>query len=296
VIPIAPVVDAEEEVAVFGRGARLVGIVTTPPAGRRPNAIGVILLNAGVVHRVGPSRMYVALGRRLARLGFTTLRFDHSGIGDSAAREDHSSFDESSISETVDAMDWLAVERHCSAFVLVGLCSGTLTAFRVAQADRRVRSLALLTALLVDPSTVPEDVVATAANRRTARSYLVEKAASAAAWRRLMAGGVDLRRVWHVGRRLLAGVHRESPSAADVQLVESLGQLLERNVSVSFVYAEPTTVLEWFRMTIGPHLAALKSRGRVEVRTLRRADHTFTQLRHQTAVIDHVCDWVQRCT
>ena len=289
---------ASEEAIVFGTNARLVGIVTAPSAavaGRERT--GVILLNAGVVHRVGPGRLYVTLARRLSRCGFTTLRFDHSGIGDSPSRDDQLNFDQSSVAETVDAMNWLASKRGCEAFVLVGLCSGTLTAFRVAQADSRVTSLVLLTALLLDPSTVPEEIVAEAADRRIARSYLVEKAASADSWKRMLAGNVDIRRIGRVLARLVRGrIRRPQVTPANAELIAQLNRLLERGVSVQFIYAEPTTVLEWFRMTLEPELPAFRRRGRIEFRLVKHADHTFTRGRHQVQVIDLIAEWFAQCT
>jgi hypothetical protein len=47
-----------EHALLFGDAQGLVGVITDPPGpggGSRP---GVILLNAGVIHRVGPSRLY----------------------------------------------------------------------------------------------------------------------------------------------------------------------------------------------------------------------------------------------
>jgi pimeloyl-ACP methyl ester carboxylesterase len=296
-MPNAPDLIANEEAIVFGTNVRLVGIVTAPsPARTAAEPVGVIFLNAGVVHRVGPSRLYVALARRLSAAGFTALRFDHSGVGDSPPRDDQLAFDESSVAETVDAMNWLAAERRCRSFVLVGLCSGTLTAFRAAQIDPRVRSLVLLTALLVDPSTVPEEIVAEMSNRRVARSYLVEKAGSRRAWRRIFSGKADYHRMWRavrtfIGRRLKPA--RLLPGHDE--LVDRVGHLLDRGVSLQFVYAEPTTVLEWFRMALEPALPSLRTRGRIELHLVKRADHTFTQLQHQAHVIDLVTTWVERC-
>ena len=293
----APDLNSEEAI-VFGTNVRLVGIVTAPsPAAAKSGHTAVIFLNAGVVHRVGPSRLYVTLARQLARCGFTALRFDHSGIGDSQPRDDHVNFDESSVAETVEAMNWLAAERQCDTFVLVGLCSGTLTAFRVAQMDRRVTSLVLLTALLLDPSTVPEEVVAEAANRRIARSYLVEKVSSPDAWRKILAGTVDYRRAWRVIRRLIVGRVRGTPQApGHAELIAQLHRLLKRGVSMQFIYAEPTTVLEWFRMTIEPELPALRRHGRIELSLVRQADHTFTQRRHQAQVVALTTGWFGPCT
>lgn len=70
-----------EETCVFGSANPLVGIITHPEID-----VGlptVILLNAGLIHRIGPNRVYVRLARHLAGLGFQVLRFDLSGIGDS---------------------------------------------------------------------------------------------------------------------------------------------------------------------------------------------------------------------
>src|SRR6185295_20136065 len=99
----------------------LVGIVTDPP-GFVPSRsaggpLGAILLNAGVIHRVGPSRLYVYLARELAALGCVAARFDHSGIGDSTVRRDGSSFEESSLVEAREAMDALQESRGVERFV-----------------------------------------------------------------------------------------------------------------------------------------------------------------------------------
>ena len=73
----------EERVHRFGDG--LVGVATL---GRpRPRfATALILLNAGLVHRMGPFRLYVQMARRLAAEGYAVLRFDQSGLGDSPRR------------------------------------------------------------------------------------------------------------------------------------------------------------------------------------------------------------------
>ena len=73
-----------EEPVLLGKSGSLAGIITDPPAhAREASRPAVILLNAGLVHRVGPGRLYVRLSRRLAAHGFVVVRFDLSGIGDS---------------------------------------------------------------------------------------------------------------------------------------------------------------------------------------------------------------------
>src|SRR5438045_1954876 len=94
-----------EEAVLFGEFRSLVGIVTEPTT-QHPHLArqAVILLNPGIVHRVGPGRIYVKIARALAKMGFVILRFDLSGIGDSAVRHDNLRFEKSAGRETHEAM------------------------------------------------------------------------------------------------------------------------------------------------------------------------------------------------
>ncbi len=96
-----------ERVVRFGPDKRLIGILTEPRAGSgdRP---GTLLLNSGLVHRIGASRMHVHMARALVKEGMTSLRFDFSGIGDSEPRRDGLTFEQAAVQEIRDAMDLLA--------------------------------------------------------------------------------------------------------------------------------------------------------------------------------------------
>jgi predicted esterase len=62
-----------EEPMQFGEGGRLLGILTRPSA-PHPNIKAMpvfVFLSAGLLHRVGPYRLYVRLTRELARMGFS---------------------------------------------------------------------------------------------------------------------------------------------------------------------------------------------------------------------------------
>ncbi len=97
----APDLSADE-VLPIGDDDRLVAVLSRPRAvGDRPAAV---ILNAGVLHRVGPHRLHVALGRRLAARGLPALRIDLAGIGDSPGRGDGGSFRASAVADTRAAM------------------------------------------------------------------------------------------------------------------------------------------------------------------------------------------------
>ena len=121
----------------FGPGGSLLGILTLA-AGSRLDAPGLILLNAGLIHRVGPNRLYVTLARRLAALGFPCLRFDISGIGDSVIAGRDMPISERALRDIRLAMDVVTQTVGCDRFVVMGLCAGAVAAHVAAVADERV--------------------------------------------------------------------------------------------------------------------------------------------------------------
>lgn len=125
-----------EEVLLAGDG--LVGIVSLPAGGPDRSRPAILILNSGVIHRVGACRLSVKLARHLAGSGHVVYRFDHSGIGDSPPSRSGLEMDAGQVSEIEDAMT--AVERRTGAshFILYGLCSGARAAFHAALADTRV--------------------------------------------------------------------------------------------------------------------------------------------------------------
>ena len=120
----------------FGRADHLVGISGRPAVTRQ--AIGVIVLNAGMTHRIGPFRLHVSLCRRLNECGYPTLRFDMSTLGDSGASDESQSHNQQVIADVSDAMGLLGQQSGCTRFVLIGLCSGAANAHLVASNDNRV--------------------------------------------------------------------------------------------------------------------------------------------------------------
>src|ERR1700758_5353576 len=96
-----------EQAVLMGNEHSLVGIMTSAiKAAPSPNPT-VVILNTGIVHRVGHHRMFVTLSRALARAGFNVLRFDFAGIGDSEPRTNCLSPLESSLADLGEVLDWL---------------------------------------------------------------------------------------------------------------------------------------------------------------------------------------------
>ncbi len=108
-----------------------------------PENVAVVLLNSGVIHRVGSCRLSVTLARSIAEhAGLVAVRFDFSGVGDSEARRSTLTAAESAVGEVQEVMDYLAREKKIDRFILYGLCSGAYASYRTALKDPRVIGVA----------------------------------------------------------------------------------------------------------------------------------------------------------
>lgn len=129
----------KESICRFGQDDFLFGILTQPNEQQTiEDAPVAIILNAGIVHRVGPFRLHVGLARQLANQGFTTLRMDLSGIGDSSPRPGKQKVDNRAELDVRDAIKHLEQTIGAKRFVLIGLCSGAYNAHMVSVNDRRI--------------------------------------------------------------------------------------------------------------------------------------------------------------
>jgi hypothetical protein len=127
----------DELIAIGSNG--LYGLLSRPDV--PSTAPAVVLFNAGLVHRVGPSRLNVRLARALAAAGRPVLRFDLPGIGDAGASE------MPWLAVAAQALDALHARVGSTHFVVGGLCTAADLAWQLALADTRVCGLLALDGL-----------------------------------------------------------------------------------------------------------------------------------------------------
>ncbi|MDY0331644.1 MAG: alpha/beta fold hydrolase [Thiomonas sp.] len=135
-----------ETTLTFGPQGDLLGTVTFA-ADAAPPSFGVLLFNAGVIHRVGAHRVNVKLARALAAEGVASLRFDLHGMGDSQRADGRLSYADQVVADLRAAMDALQSATGAPSFALVGFCSGALPSYWTARADPRVSAIVLYDAL-----------------------------------------------------------------------------------------------------------------------------------------------------
>ncbi len=133
-----------ERSIVYGQRASLVGVLTYGANVAPDSQACVLILNSGVIRKVGPARLSVVTARRLAEAGFDVFRFDFAGVGDSPARSDGQSLGDGVVLDVQETMDYLEKTFGYRQFVVVGLCSGADNGMRAAEVDDRIVGLAML--------------------------------------------------------------------------------------------------------------------------------------------------------
>lgn len=273
----------ESPVAITAGDAGLLGVLTDPETETGVARHGVVLLNAGFTHHVGPQRLHVRLARRLAAVGFLALRFDVSGIGDSPRRRDGMPFAERFVIETRAAMDHLQRTRGLDRFVLFGMCWGADNAMRIAAADERVVGV------------VAVDFYAVTSARYLARFYL-PRLLNARSWRQWLGGRSA------VGQRLreLVRPRRGASDAEDALHARSPGEVLAeidrlsaRGARLCFAYARAGGSFDQYALHFRRRLAELEAAGTARVRVFADCDHVFTPARSQEALCRYVEDWAR---
>ena len=98
----------------------------------------VLMITAGLLHHIGPNRMWVELAARVAEIGMSAFRFDLAGLGDSLLYESSLTYEDRSIYDIVQAMDYLQRNKGIEKFILIGFCSGAENAHNTGMCESKV--------------------------------------------------------------------------------------------------------------------------------------------------------------
>ena len=271
---------------LFGAERHLVGTLTLPV--HTPlQPVGVLLFNAGVVHRIGPHRINVKLARHLATLGCASLRFDLSAQGDSRASSSQAHYREQSVTDLRAAMDHLERTAGVRRFAIVGICSGADHGLACALVDERVVGLWMLDGYAYPTRKTRWLLYRRKLAQRGLLSSLAwglrHAAAAPAAVLARLRPGREPARVVDYGRHV--------PSAAD--FARSMQQVVDRGVDVFMMYSgsllNTYNYPEQFTDVFGAHRFARQVR--CEFRP--DIDHTVTPLVAQRQLLEQVGAWAQ---
>jgi pimeloyl-ACP methyl ester carboxylesterase len=285
-----------EQAILLGKRKSLVGIVAQGSTGDSAGGDSgsrlpaIVILNSGIIHRVGPNRMFVRLSRQLAVAGHLVVRFDLSGIGDSEPRDDGLSPLDATLADIREVLDSLEATRQVRRFVLVGLCSGADHSVVYAGQDPRVAGM-----VLIDP-TIP----------RTRGYYVRHYRGRVLRWRSWLNFASGRHPFWRALGRSVTPAAPELPDGEelgeplpDVQdtevrtfLADVYARAAAAGVDIMAVFTggredrhnEAIQLLEAFPQV------AFGSRLRLEF--MGSADHTFTSQSDRCSVLALISSWI----
>ena len=268
-----------ECIVTFGSSQHLVGTISTPQQ-LEHNRVGFILLNAGVISRMGPRRFNVKLARHLGQIGYCSLRFDLTGQGDSGHAAQSSPYEKQTSIDLQAAMDQMTLSTGITRFVIAGICSGAVAGFKVAQDDPRVVGLWMM-----------DGHVYGTVKSRWMRYRMQLRHAFVSTMRSW------LRRFWKKAtpesKQRSDRLKTDNPSPTREQFAVALQKLVDRNVKILMMYSSD---MLWQYSYQNQFRDTFKAYGFVDViacEYMPQADHTLTTLANQALVMTRIGAWAQ---
>lgn len=279
----------KETPLLFGPGRNLVGL-WCEPVGGPPPTVCLLLVNAGVVHRIGLHRINVKIARHMARQGVPSLRLDLAGLGDSRIVGQAAGFREQAVGDIQAAMDQIERSHDIHRFAIFGICSGAFNGYAAALADPRIVGLSMMDGHAFRSWKTPW-------MRHLQRLQVVSPAQVLAAVRRRVAAPFQAGPRPPVADAVDTGGDADNDpvvAATPAQFAQALQTLVERGVAVHIVNTgsriDDYSYAGQFMDVFGHHAFAAQ----VVSEYLPEMDHSVTLLSGQQLLIERLDLWMAR--
>jgi pimeloyl-ACP methyl ester carboxylesterase len=271
-----------DSVHLLGNGTTLIGVLSRPSSDLN-GKVAVIFFNSGLLHRVGPFRLYVDLSRRFAEQGLASLRIDQSGKGDSQRRQGIS-FEQTVKRDFEEAAAFLKSTVGATEFIVVGLCSGADDGLYLGSQYPEI-----VGAVLLEPYAA-----------RTPKFYRRHYAprllriSSWAAWIGRVARSLHKRAFSRSGKALDAvdmGALRSFPGHDEMR--RRFLTAVERRARLLCIFTSGSTRYYNYAGQLAEGLGLKDRAGLISEIHLPWAKHTYPLVSHRQQLIDHVCGWIR---
>lgn len=291
---------------MFGADHSLFGILSEPSRLSTTDhrwETAILMLNVGTNHRVGPNRLYVKMARAWAEQGYSALRFDLAGIGDSSSSVGYARSRLYSKESTVDvqaAIDCLS-QRGCKRFIVMGLCSGAYVAFQTALTEPRVSGQ-----ILMNPRRLEwkeGETLQSAMQVSYKSTYFYKKALmDGRTYIRILRGRVDLRGIasrmivllkarW---KRALSNIFQRVP--ADDDVLSNVKLLCSRGTDTLMIIGAEDDGRDYLEFHLGRQGKKIGKDPRFKMAIVDGSDHTFSNANSQDVVITLVQQHLELAT
>lgn len=287
--------DYAERAHLFGVSDNLFGIHCRGTGPEHPDEPVVLMVSAGLIHRVGPNRTYAHLARALAEQGVPSFRFDLSGIGDSDRREGVSSLQKAVAHDIAEAVAFVKSLDSERPVVLLGICSGAFDAVESGLADPRITGI------------VPIDPQGSFRTPRHTAVHYVRRMATVSSWRNALRNPAQTLRAAHqriVGTIDERGIDTGESSPTLVRggvrprysrrgLGDKLDEIIEAELTALFVFTEGLEENYGYEDQFRDCYPVQCKHPSVGHAFIPGSDHTFTRRADRDALVELVSAWIK---
>lgn len=298
----------KEEIINWGKGKSFIGVLAGRMSQLHNYNLCVIFVNAGLIHKVGPNRIYVNSARELAKKGICSFRFDFSGHGDSKNSFRNKSIAEAKNDEIIQAMDAVQKKTGICRFILLGLCSGAKDAFTASFKDDRIIGLSLIDGIYQDNASLSQINSIAVSNCRI--RYYKKNILSFKRWVKLASGKSKILSKGNIvsifyflifrfkdffKMKKTSKAMREEKSTLVLYNrygVKDWEKLIQKKVRIQLIFCDGGTALDIFNLTIARFLRKIQDEYSPKIIFVKDVDHTFTPIWSQELLIDLISKWI----
>lgn len=282
----------------------LFGIFSEPMLRDRTNKPTILLLNAGSVHRIGPNRNYVFFTRQLLSMGFSVLRMDFLGLGDSInpdLPQENNPYMPEALKNIEAAVKFLKNNLKVHDVILMGLCSGAYASFQAALQleDDAIREIILINPLTfywkegmsLDPPSLEHhwNWNRYAENMRKTKS-----------WTKLFSGKINIKdvivtilsRLINKNQTLLKVIKNKVMRGLGSQNTEDLSfdlrKIAKKGILIHFFFSDSDPGYRILTEAAGLTVKKLTQENSLEISLITKSNHNFSSHRGRSQLLDKV--------
>jgi uncharacterized protein len=266
-------------------GETLIGVLHA--AAGIPARLAVVIVVGGPQYRVGSHRQFVLTARALSEAGYTVLRFDGRGMGDSSGQYQGFERLHADIRAAIDALQ--ARAPQVTSVALYGLCDGASAALMYGRSDPRVSHLILLNPWVRSSATQAATQL---------RAYYGQRFLQWSFWSKLLCLQVDvtgsIAQFARAARRAL-GARQHADDQAPLAFLDNMRHSMERfrGRVLLLLSGKDLTAREFVELCRSDaRWRAATARSNVSRQELVEADHTFSTRQHLAAANRHCVEWL----
>ncbi len=269
-----------EKIFKFGKDQNLVGVTTEPTncmdICHKP---AVILLNAGLIHRVGLQRMNADIARSLSSMGVFAFRVDLYGVGDSTSNNDSLSFRQRAFNDIRQSMDFISLKYNINEFILIGHCAGADNAHFVTIADSRV-----IGAVFIDGFGYPT-------LEFRLKDYGGESKINLLKWSKVILRKIiDLSFGLPARKTFFELYGRKWPTHENAK--SDIKKIIERDANLLYVYSGGVPVYYNYKNQFRDMFRDIDLNGQVCIEYVKEADHNLSLLGPRDKIMKIIYNWI----